>query len=257
MAVRLEFESPDKAPEALRDVLVEVDGRFVFEAEPVQDVTTLKTALQRERDAAKKAKQELGRFKDVDPDKYQALILAEQERADAELKAKGQVEELIAQRIKRAQDEWTAEKVKLEAAVQDRNAELDRLQIDGEIMKAAPAAGVEDSAIDIVTMLARQVFQRRDGKVVPVDGSGNVMYGKDPSHPMTMAEWFSDLARTRPILFRRSTGSGAAQSTTAGGTPRKAVKEWTPDEKRAFVDQNGLGAWERLLAETYSSQPKH
>lgn len=258
MAVRLEFEKPEQAPEALRDALVEVDGHFVFEAEPVQDVTTLKTALQRQKEYTAKAKADLARFKDIDPEKYQALIQAEQERADADLKAKGQVDELIAQRLKRAQDEWTADKAKLEAALAERNAELDRLQIDGAIMQAAPAAGVEDSAIDIVTMLARQVFQRRNGVVVPIDANGNIIPGvKDVTQPMPMSEWFADLARTRPILFRRSTGSGAAQSTTAGGAPRKPVKEWTAEEKRAFVDTNGLPSWERLLAETYSTQPKH
>jgi len=255
VAVRLEFDSLEKAPEALREALVEVDGRFVFEAEPVQDVTTLKTALQRERDAVKKAKQELGRFKDIDPERYAALLQAEHDRADAELKAKGQVDELIAQRLKRAQDEWTTEKAKLESAVQASHAELDRLQIDGAIMQAAPAAGVEDSAIDLVTMLARQVFQRRDGKVVPIDQNGNIIPGiKDVTQPMTMAEWFSDLAKQRPILFRRSTGGGAAQSNaTAGGTPRKPVREWTAEEKREFVDKNGLASWERLVAEAYAN----
>ena len=63
------YDSKDAVPEAQRDLYVEHEGKFVLDAEGVQDVGGLKSALDRLKAERKDLMAQAEKFKGVDPDK--------------------------------------------------------------------------------------------------------------------------------------------------------------------------------------------
>lgn len=73
-------------PEALRQYYVEKDGKFLLDADGVEDVTGLKNALTATRQELKEAKdslkQTIEKFKDIDPEKAKVAQQKLQELED-------------------------------------------------------------------------------------------------------------------------------------------------------------------------------
>ena len=71
-------EEYDALPEAARAYYVEKDGKFILDAEGVEDVSGLKNALTAVRDELKSAKKQLqetiDKFKDIDPEKARVAL---------------------------------------------------------------------------------------------------------------------------------------------------------------------------------------
>lgn len=84
-----------------------------------------------------------------------------------------------------------------------------------------------------------------------------IIYGKDPTKPMTAREWLGELATSAPHLFGESKGGGATTTTTtsAGGTPttHKRAAEMDLQEKVAFIGKHGAAAWEQKIAKESSA----
>jgi hypothetical protein len=266
MPISLQFDTPDQAPEPLRPLLAEREGRFVFEAEAPDEVRGLKSAFERLKEEQRAAKKQLDQYRDVDPEKYRALLEEQQTRAEKKLIEEGKVEELLNERIGRAKAEWDREKGELSEKIRTADEQLDRLLIDNEVVKILESPEsrfrLAPGALEDVMLLARHggwKLARINGQVVVVDADGRTQYSaKDPQRAMSIAEWVADLAGKKPHLFQRSAGAGTTNSpnaSTASGF-NKPFAQWTRAEKNEFIRDKGLPAFQQLIAQNLAAKSK-
>jgi hypothetical protein len=223
----------DALPEPVRQFYAEKDGKYILETD--QDVSGLRSALDKERTTAqnldkeiKKLKSQVEKYNGVDPDKAREALQKISQLEEKQLIDAGKIDEVVEQRVAAMKTDYEGKisaydrslKEK-EQEAQNLNAQLSTLLIDGAITEAAIAAGVKKSAIPDVILRGRQIYKLQDGKPVPMHGD-EIIYGKNPREPMPIAEWVGTLAKDADHLFEGSGGGGAQnktnQNTNSGST---------------------------------------
>lgn len=210
------------------------DGKYRVVIEGGDDLTKLKGALEKEREARRaleKAQSEGG----------SKLAEAEkrfQESEDARLTAEGKTQELAAKQVERmkadfdkqllAKDEFVSQQTK-------RAQAFERQVYENNVRKAAEKAGVHHSAIEDVVLRAQTTFKLGDdGSLFAGDEDGSPVYGKDGKTPLTVDEWLDGTRETAPHWFPAQSGSG-----TRGGGSGSVSKSYadckTDDERVAFL----------------------
>lgn len=206
MALKAFYASQDEIPDSLREHYVEKDGKFVLDAEGVEDVTGLKRSLERER---KTAQELAARYKGIDPDKYKAAVEKLEALEDKELIAAGDVEKLLQVRTDRMRQDYDARLAAVSGENQTLASKLSELLIDNGIQTAAIKHKVRETAVTDALLRGRQVFKLVDGKAIPHKPDGSVWYGKDGNTPLSAEEWVGGvLAQDAPHMFEPSTGGG-------------------------------------------------
>lgn len=216
MALKASYATQAEIPEPLREHYVEKDGKFVLDAEGVEDVTGLKRSLERERKAA----QDLAaKYKGIDPEKYKAAVEKLEALEDKELIDAGKVEELLKVRTERMRQDYDTRLATVTEQNGTLSKELEKLLIDNSIQAAAIAHKVQKTALADALGRGRSVFRLVDGKAIPHKPDGSVWYGKDGNTPLSADEWVGGVLVTdAPHLFEQSTGGG----TPPGGGSRTA-----------------------------------
>jgi len=221
-------EEFDALDEAIKKLYVEKDGKYLLDAEGVEDVSGLKSALEKERGTVKKLKADLqatvDKFKDIDPDKARDAQKKLQDLEDKQMMDEGKVEELFKKRTERMVADFENQKIAfnnqiktLNGANQSLTGELSELLIDGSLRQAAIKAGVHEAAVEDVVLRGRGVWKLVDKKPTPMNGE-NIIYGKDPNQIITMEEWISGLQPVAPHLFKPTGGGGSPAGDASKGT---------------------------------------
>lgn len=239
MALKAIVDSLDAIPEAHQALYVKMDdGRFKLDAEGVEDVSGLKSALEKEREDRRKARQELEKFKNVDPEKYAELVKLHEDIESKELLAKGDVDKVVENRVKQMKEKFEGEIQNLTGTNKSLLGRLEALLIDTEVQREAIPL-VLDTAMDDVVRRAREVFRIVDGHAVPMQGD-KVIYGSDGVTPLTMKEWLAGLAKTAPHLYKGSQGGGAGGNGGGRGTGGGAdLSKLPPAERLKVVRRQG------------------
>jgi len=225
----LSSEEFEKLEEQYKQFYVEADGKFVLDAEGVEDVSGLKSALESERKERKNLAKQLAdlttKLGDADPEKAAEALKKLQELEDKNLLDEGKVDELVAKRVERMKVDYEnqikAFNNTLETSKQETeklNSRLSEVLIDNALREAAVKAKVRPTAIADALLRGKQVFRLQDGVPTPLNTSGEVVFGKDPNKPMTMAEWLESLTQEAPHLFEGSSGGGARNEPSAGNS---------------------------------------
>lgn len=198
-------------------------------------------ALIKEKDSLQ---EQVNRFKDIDPEKYQEAVDKLREIEEKELVDKGDVEQLVAHRTERMKSDYEGQIKSLNDKVGNLTAEkeksdshLSRVLIDSEAQQAVTSVGaVRQGAMTDVLSRARGTFKLRDGVPVPEGPDGKTLYGSDGNTPLTIGEWAKGLLEEAPYLFENSSGGGAGggESGAGGGSAREG--EVASGDKQAFSD---------------------
>lgn len=220
MPLKAIVASLDEVPEPLREFYTARDGKFVLDAEGVEDVSGLKRSLERER-AEKKALQDtVAKYKNLDPEKARVALEKLEALEDKELIDAGKVEELLQVRVERMRSDYDQRLAAVTTENQTLSQKLSELVIDSAIQSAAIKHKVRETAVSDALLRGRSVFRLVDGKAVPQKADGTVLYGKDGQTPLSPEEWVGTiLVKDAPHLFVESTGGG----TPPGGTPRSGM----------------------------------
>lgn len=208
----------DALPEALRSLYKETNGKFVLDAEGVEDVSGLRTALEKERggraDLDKTLKELKAQFEGLDPVKAREALQKIQSLEDKKLIDEGKIEELLKTRTERLVADHTAQVNAFNKQIEELKggngkltSQLSELLIDNAVRSAAGKLGLRDTAVEDAVLNAKQLYQIRDGKPVPVRGD-QVVYGKDANTPMPIDEWLGGLQKDKAHWFKESTGAG-------------------------------------------------
>lgn len=159
----------------------------------------------------------LKQFEGVDVEEYKRLKDEQQKMKDKKLLDEGKVEELINQRTERMRVDSDNQIKKLSEALEKERKEhevtkghLASVLIDGKITETVSSIGtVRSGAFDDVLARGRKVWKLQDGKPVPLDSDGNLIYGKDGKEVMSFKEWGEELLVKAPFLFDQPSGSGS------------------------------------------------
>jgi len=244
MGLKAFYATQDEVPEALREYYVEKDGKFMLDAEGVEDVTGLKTALGKERTDRRAAEAALKTYQEAvgtDPVKAKEGLtrLAELSNFDPTKEA-----EKIAETKMRTREAQLIEK--------HQQALNDVTSKSARVMKQLQKVLVDNAALTAITeakgapelllpIVRDKVRLREDGEqffVEVLDAQGNPRIGDTQGSPMTIPQLIAEL-KASPTYGRAfepsgASGSGAPASGGAGSSAAAGAK------KVSIRDQQGL-----------------
>lgn len=219
LKAKLTKDEFEQLAEAQRGLYKESGNDYLLDAEGVEDVTGLKSALDSERkaraEAEKGLKAEREKFKDVDPEKYAAFLAAEETRETDELKSKGQIDELIEKgkaREKKLVEDWQAKYDALQR-------ELNDVLVDQRLRSAFEKAGVIPDRIDDAVMLTKPSVKLTDKREIQILKDGTPLDASVETYAKEL------LKEAKPWLYQASgaAGSGAPSNQNGGANGKKTV----------------------------------
>lgn len=226
MPLQAKLETLDGLHDSLHDMYEKRDDSMYHlkppegfvSADDVEDVTGLKSALQKERDASREAARKLKatqeKYGAIDPDKYQSLLDQEHDAEQKRLEKAGEWEKMREQ-MSAAHTGELSEKDKEIARLR---GQLEHVQIDSKVVEAISKAegNVEllkphvRSRLQLNTDDFTTVVLDSDGRTPKVDGDGN---------PVTIDTLISEMRKsdTYAGAFKATGQSGSGSDPTHGG----------------------------------------
>ena len=228
MALQITVDSLESVPQNARELYKEVDGKFRLDLEGYEDPVGLKSALQKEREAAKIASKRVSAWESFGktPEEIQELLEKQREAEDQKLIAEKNFEELAKKRTERMQMEFDKQIQSREDMIAQLNAKAAKLaagKVSGALTQAASKLGALPEAMeDIVLRGQGQGWTINDDGDVVAMRDGEVLLGKDGKTPLTPQEWAETLRDTAPHLWPKAQGAGATGAT--GGINKTVPK---------------------------------
>lgn len=248
MTLELIVESLDKIPEALKNEYIKgEDGKFRLNVTGVEDVSGLKSALQKERDAVKELKAKYAAYDGIDPAKAQEALEKLRKIEEQELLSKGELEKVVENRTALMKQDHAEQVKKLTERAE--KAETDAANVKTLLASALIENGIADAIaevgqprkgamIDIIQRAKQSWKLDESGKPVALNSDGTTVYGKDGKAPISMKEWAENLLEQAPHLFEESRGGGAKGSITGGDGNTMSAEELAklpPAQRMAFA----------------------
>ena len=217
MALKFKYASKEQVPAEHVGFYVEREGAFVLDAEGV--VEKAKHEEFRANNIA--LTNQLKRYDGIDPDAVRQLADEKRKLEEAAQLKAGEVDKVLAARLKAELDRVHAPVLAERDALHGR---LTAIQIDQAVVSEATKRGLRATALPDITARARLNFKLVGGVPQAFEADGQTArVGKDGYTPMTLAEWVDALVSDAPHLFEANAGGGAAGS-GAGGAGNRSVK---------------------------------
>lgn len=248
------FTAFDQIPaEKQKDALELKDGSWVLPELPedvTKSITTLETtvkSLRKERDDFERVAKENG-----------AALADTQRKLEAKEASGQQTDQKITEMLAKWEKDKeaavaaaVAEKDKQIASLTDRVTKYDLDDVLGEAFRSA--GGSEARRARAVAQAKLDGWTLVDGKPVKKDATGQVTTA-------TPKEYFgTDFKKELPEWFEgtKADGGGAGGGAGNGGAPAGGApgkpSQWTTEQKRAYIDQNGAKAFTELLNDELAS----
>lgn len=236
MPLPFSVDAIDAIPEAQRSLYKEANGKFVLDVDGYEDPANLKSALQKERDAAKAASKQVQAWAALgkSPEEIQALVESQAQAEREKLTKNGEWEKLRDQMVSQHKTELS----KKDEAISARESALSRHLVDAAAVTAlAEAKGSAAlllphirAAVKVVEENGEYVVRVVDKNGPRVNGKGEFLTIKDLVVEMRQSEEFG-----RAFDATGTTGGGAQGSTGSGGskTMTQAAFDQLPPKQRA------------------------
>jgi hypothetical protein len=229
MALKTKFKTREEIPAELQPHYVEQAGEWVLDHDgkaKIEEFRSANIALNQQVAEWKK------RFDGIDPDAVRQLAEDKRKLEEAQQLKAGEVDKVVAARLKTELDKVHAPVVAERDALHGR---LTAIQIDQAVVTEATKRGLRPTALTDITSRARSTFKLVNGVPQAFEADGQTARtGKDGVSPMTLAEWVDALVSDAPHLFEANAGSGAAGSGggAAGSASARATRN--PYRKETF-----------------------
>lgn len=231
MPLPFSTDTIDSIPEAQRSLYKESNGKFVLDVDGYEDPVGLKSALAKEREAAKNATKQAQAWAALGktPEEIQALVEAQAQAERDKLAKGGEWDKLKAQ----MSDQHKAELGKKDERIQTLTKSLERRLIDADATAAIAAAkGSPALLLPHVRMSSKVIEDGGDFKVQVVDQAGNPRVNSKGEF-LSIADLVDEMRQSdiygRAFDASATTGSGSFNST--GGTG-KTMKQAAFDALR-------------------------
>lgn len=228
VALAFQVDTLDAVPEAFRSEYTEKDGKFVLAVEGIEDTTGLKTALDKERKAAREAAQRVKQYEGLglSADEIKALVEDRQKAEREKATKEGNFDALLNQH----KTNWEKEKASLEAELNAARQSERGAVIETSVMGALTKANATEEGAELLPeILARRIkFETEDGKrvirVMQADGV-TPMAGTAKDGFATIDDLVKEATSKFPSLFKASGvgGGGKPPSSSAGGAGKKSM----------------------------------
>ena len=239
MALKAVLDTLDGVSESLAAEYTKGDdGKFRLNVEGGEDLTVIKGALQKERDARKALEKAQSDGSNETAELRKRLQDAEDARLHAEGKgaevAEKQVERMKADFEKRLKD--SEEKLALyEAKINKREGRV----FESEIQKVVEKAGLLPTArVDVVYRAKDKFRLDENDNLVALDGE----FGKDGKSVLSVQEWLEGARDDAPHWFPAKSGSG----TGGGGGGSMKRSDMSAQQMNDFINRNGQEAYLNL-----------
>ena len=217
MPLKFKYQTKQEIPAEHQPFYVERDGAWTLDADGVVSQTKLDEFRQNNITLTNQLK----KFEGIDPDAVRQLADEKRKLEEAAQIKAGEVDKVVAARLKAELDKVHAPVVAERDALHGR---LTAIQIDQAVVSEATKRGLRPTAIPDITSRARTNFKLVNGVPQAFEADGQTArMGKDGVTPMTLAEWVDALVSDAPHLFEANAGSGAAGS-GSGGAGNRSVK---------------------------------
>jgi len=207
MALKTKFKTREEIPAELQPHYIEQAGEWVLDHDgkaKIEEFRSANIALNQQMADWKK------RFEGIDPDAVRQLADDKRKLEEAQQIKAGEVDKVLAARLKAELDKVHAPVVAERDAL---TARLTAIQIDQAVVSEATKRGLRPTALTDITARARMTFKLVNGVPQAFEADGQTARtGKDGTSPMTLAEWVDALVSDAPHLFEANAGSGAAGS---------------------------------------------
>lgn len=234
MALKKILDKLTDVDEALRSQYVEKDGKFVLDVEGDEDVSGLKSALKKERDARQELDRKMAKYRDIDPEKYTELVKEKEEFERTALEKKGDFDKLKNQLVEQHGKELKAKDEKLTA----RERFIEKIVAENVAVAEITAAGGNPKLLKPHVMQSIRVVEE-DGefKAKVVDAKGNVRIANGKGDEMTITDLIAELKGSNEFApafaGTGSTGSGAPPKT--GAPPKAPAGKVSATDPNAFL----------------------
>lgn len=252
-ALSMTVDDIETVPEGNRPLYVERDGKFHLDVSGLEDTTGLKSALEKERIAAREARQARQaletRFSGIDPDQVRTLLAKIENDDEGKLIAAGKIEEVVAKRNEKFRLEMEkklAQALEQVSAADAKTAKFSQSVLDNHIRAATSKAGLHPHAIDDALLRARSMFVLdENGVAIQLDQTGNPVLGKDGKTPFSPLEWLEGMKESAPHWFPAgSSGGGAGGGSTGAGSVKKmtraAFAALSPQDKAKTIKTHSI-----------------
>jgi hypothetical protein len=173
----------------------------------------------------KALKEQMSQYEGVDIEKIKNLQKQMDASEEMRLMSEGKLDDVVARRIELREKDWSQKFGNIEGMLKEKEDTISKLNdrltgmvIDGQVREAYLSLDFNPKAMDDVISRARKVFvMDEDGKAVPRDENGNVIYGKDARTPISPRDWLENLAEDKDYLRRPSAGAGAKPNAGSRG----------------------------------------
>lgn len=252
VAVTVTKEEHAKLPKDVQALYVAKGDGFALDGIEIEDTKGLKTALEKEREAARtsaKALKELqAQWEGLDPKQIKDMLEKMGSDTEAQLIKAGKIDEVVAMRTAKANEAHARALKKAEEAIAAANARADKFAgqvLDNHVRAAATKAGLHANAVEDALFRARTIFKLdAEGNAVQLDAEGKPVMGKDTKSPFSPAEWLDGMRETAPHWFpSNNSGSGASSNKgSKGATIKRAdFDKLDPVTRAAKAKEAGKG----------------
>lgn len=245
MPLPFTVDAIDAVPEAQRSLYKESNGKFVLDVDGYEDPVGLKSALNKEREAAKNATKQAQQWASLGktPEEIQALVEAHAEAERQKLSKGGEFDKLKQQII----DQHKTELGKKDERISTLTKSLERRLIDADATAAIAAAkGVPALLLPHVRASVKVIEDGGDFKVQVVDAAGNPrVNGKGEF--LSISDLVGEMRQSE--VFGRAfepsgaTGGGAQGGGSGGGSKaikQDALEKMKPVERAKFFASGGV-----------------
>ena len=245
MTIKAIVETTDGMDETLAQLYEPMDdGGFRLAVEPaggyeLQDISGLKSALEKERGRASKLERDIKKFADIDPEKAREALAKWEELADLDpaKEADRMAQEKVEAIRRQLQEKSSAEIKTREDRIGQLTSVLQETLIDREATGAlAEAKGSVDLLLPHVQRYTR-VKETDNGRfaVEIVDGEGNARIKDSSGAPMTIKDLVAEMRASEKFgrAFEASGQSGAGRAAPNGAAGGAGIKRgnWAGDKK--------------------------
>lgn len=246
MALQLVVESLESLPETVRPLYAQDGDKFRLQLDGYEDPAGLKSALQKEREAAKQAQKQASAWAQLGktPEEIQQLVEAQRKAEEDKALKGGEWEKLKAQML----EQTAKEREKLETALKAKDSAIERYLIDAQAtaaiseMKGVPALLLPHvkAAVKVIEDGGEFVTRVIDAQGNPrVNAKGEFLSIKDLVSEMRQSEIFG-----RAFEATGTSGSGAQGGGKGGDAGKKTLTRsqfdaLPPAEKMAYAKSGG------------------
>lgn len=239
MALPFSTDSIDTIAEEHRGLYKQNGEKFVLDVDGYEDPVGLKSALQKEREAAKNANKQAAAWAALGktPEEIQQLVEAQAQAERDKLVKGGEWDKLKAQML----EQQAKEREQLESKLKAKDSAIERHLIDGEAKAAIAAAkGVPTLLLPHVKAHVRVVEEGGEYVVRVVDKQGNPRVdgkGEFLSIADLVGEMRQDAVFGRAFEASGTTGGGAGGSPGGGNFKAAGSFGGTKAERLAAIKQ--------------------